>query len=118
MFNKDDYYKPTEIKSALDGNYVLYASNGDKDGLFYMSEHLEQIKPYLRDLIDLYNTKAEWKIQLSMRITFISYTDANQVQIMHSKSDNEKTMWGIDANDTIKQLINTLLKQNQEGLEN
>ena len=22
LFNKDDYYKPTEVKSAFDGNYV------------------------------------------------------------------------------------------------
>ena len=33
LCNKDDYYKPTEVKSAFDGNYVLYASNGDKDSL-------------------------------------------------------------------------------------
>ena len=32
LFNKKDYYKPTEVKSAFDGNYVLYESRGDKDG--------------------------------------------------------------------------------------
>ena len=30
--NEDDYYKPTEVKSAFDGNYVLYEGRGDKDG--------------------------------------------------------------------------------------
>ena len=30
LFN-EDYYKPTEVKSAFDGNYVLYESNSDKD---------------------------------------------------------------------------------------
>ena len=29
--NEDDYYKPTEIKSAFDGSYVLYESKEDKD---------------------------------------------------------------------------------------
>ena len=23
LFNEEDYYKPTEVKSAFDGNYVL-----------------------------------------------------------------------------------------------
>ena len=92
LFNKDDYYKPFEVKSAFDGNYVFYESNGDNDGLLYVFEYFEKIKPYLRDLIDFYNTKDEWKIQLSMCITFISYTDGNQIQLMHSKSDNVKTM--------------------------
>ena len=117
LFNKDDYYKPTEVKSALDGTYVLYASNGDKDGLLYIFEYFQKIKPYLRDLIDFYNTKGEWKIQLSMQITFISYTDANQVQLMHSKSNNVKIMCGVDANDTINELISTFLQRYQESLE-
>ena len=29
LFNKDSHFKPIEIKSALEGNYVLYESNGD-----------------------------------------------------------------------------------------
>ena len=29
--NEEDYYKPTEVKSAFDGSYVLYESKGDKD---------------------------------------------------------------------------------------
>ena len=68
-------------------------------------------------MIDFYNTKGEWKIQLSMQITFISYTDANQVELMHSKSDNVKTMRDADANDTINELISTFLQRYQEGLE-
>ena len=32
LFNEEDYYKPTEAKSAFDSNYVLYESRGDKDG--------------------------------------------------------------------------------------
>ena len=118
LFNKDDYYKPFEVKSAFDGNYVLYASNGDKDGLLYVFEYLEKIKPYLGDLIAFYNIKGEWKIRLSMQITFISYTDANQVELMHSKSDNVKTMRSVDANDTVNELISTFLQRYQEGLEN
>ena len=32
LFDEEDYYKPTEVKSAFDGYYVLYESRGDKDG--------------------------------------------------------------------------------------
>ena len=31
LFNEEDYYKPTEVKSAFNGNCVLYESRGDKD---------------------------------------------------------------------------------------
>ena len=30
LFDEDIYYKPFEVKSAFNGNYVLYESNGDK----------------------------------------------------------------------------------------
>ena len=30
LFNEEDYYKPTEVKSAFNGNYVLYESGGIK----------------------------------------------------------------------------------------
>ena len=29
--NEEDYYEPKEVKSAFDGNYILYESRGDKD---------------------------------------------------------------------------------------
>ena len=29
--NEEDYYKPTEVKSAFDGSYMLYESRRDKD---------------------------------------------------------------------------------------
>ena len=57
LFKFDDYYKPIELKSAFNGNYVLYESNGDKNGLLSINEYFWKIKPYLGDLIDFYNTK-------------------------------------------------------------
>ena len=30
LFNRDSYYKPFEVKSAFNGNYVLYEINDDK----------------------------------------------------------------------------------------
>ena len=59
LFNKDDYYKPIEIKCAFNVNYVLYESNGDNDELLSLYEYFEKIKPYLRDLLDFYNSTGE-----------------------------------------------------------
>ena len=109
MFNEDDYYKHVEVKSAFDGNYVLYESNGDKNVLLTIPEYFMKIKPYLRDLIDYYNTLGEWKTQLSMNITFLSFTDVDTRQIMHSKSDNVETMRGVDAYDIIEELIGAFM---------
>ena len=62
LFNEENYYKPTEVKSAFDGNYVLYESKGDKDGNLSLYEYFDNIKPYLKDMIDYYKSKGEWKI--------------------------------------------------------
>ena len=52
--NEKDYYEPKEIKSAFDGNYVLYESKGDKDAKLALWEYFNKIRPYLRDMIDYY----------------------------------------------------------------
>ena len=58
LFN-EDYYKPTEVKSAFDGSYVLYESRGDKDANLALYEYFEKIKPHLKDMIDDYKSKGE-----------------------------------------------------------
>ena len=59
LFNEEDYYKPTEVKSTFDGNYVLYESRGDKDANLALHEYFDKIKPYLKDMIDYYKSKGE-----------------------------------------------------------
>ena len=56
LFNDDAYYKPVEIKSAFNGKYILYESNGDEDNLLSIPEYFFKIKPYLYDLTEFYNT--------------------------------------------------------------
>ena len=116
-FNEEDYYKPTEVKSAFDGSYVLYAGKGDKDAGLSVDEYFDIIRPYLKDMIDNHKSKGEWKIQLSMRIIFVSFTDANETREMHTKSDNITIMSGIETEDVINELFNTFCKRYQEGLE-
>ena len=68
-------------------------------------------------MIDDYKSKDEWKIQITMRIIFISFIDKNGTQLMHTKSDNVEIMNGTDTSDATNKLINSFMKRSQEGLE-
>ena len=96
---------------------MLYESRGDKDAKLALYEYFDKIKPYLKDMIDDYKSKGEWKIQITMRIIFISFIDKNETQVMHTKSDNIEIMNGIDTSDVINELIDSFMKRYQEGLE-
>ena len=117
LFNEEDYYKPTEVKSAFDGSYMLYESREDEDAKLALYEDFDKIKPYLKDMIDDYKSKGEWKMQITMRIIFISFIDKNETRVMHTKSDNVEIMNGTDTSDAINELINSFMKRHQEGLE-
>ena len=57
------------------------------------------------------------KLQITMRIIFISFIDRNETQVMHTKSDNVEIMNGTDTSDAINRLIDCFMKRYQEGLE-
>ena len=96
---------------------MLYESRGDKDAKLALYKYFDKIKLYLKDMIDDYKSKGEWKIQIIMRIIFISVIDKNETQVMHAKSDNVEIMNGTDTSDAINKLINSFMKRYQEGLE-
>ena len=58
----EDYYKPTLAKSGYNNNYAQYESKGDK--ILTFKEYLTLIEQYLRELINYYKNKGEWKVQL------------------------------------------------------
>ena len=60
--------------------------------------------------------KGEWKIQLSMQVSFISPIN-KETNTMHSKSDNAEIMRGRTTNDVLNMLIETFKQRHQEGLE-
>ena len=85
---EEDYYKPTKVKSAFDGSYILYESIRDKDFKLSIDEYYDIIRLYLRYLIDDHKSKGEWKIQFSIRMVFVSLVDAIETLELHTKSDN------------------------------
>ena len=68
-------------------------------------------------MIDHHKSKGEWKIQLSMQVIFVSFTNANETREMYSKSNNVKIMSSIETDDIINELFNTFRKRYQEGFE-
>ena len=64
------------------------------------------IEPYLRELINNYKSKGEWKIQLTAQTNFISLRpDSDETRAMHTRSNNEEFMNGTDTDEIIKLLV-------------
>ena len=65
-----DYYKPKLTKTGYNKNYVQHESKGDK--ILTIDEYFTITEKYLRELIEEYKLKGEWKVQLTTEINFIS----------------------------------------------
>ena len=56
---------------------------------------------YLRELIEEYKLKREWKVQLTIEVIFISLKPgSNETRIMYTRSNNIEIMFG-DDNDVL-----------------
>ena len=105
----EDYYKPILVKSGYNKNYVQYESKGDR--ILAIHEYLALIEKYLRELINHYKNKGEWKIQLTAEINFISLKPgSDETCIMYTRSFNEEIMKGSDTDEVIKLLFESFLK--------
>ena len=71
----------------------------------------------MRKLINDKRKTVEWKIQLIMKINFISSKNFIETRDMHSKSDNTEIMVGVGNDEIIKNLFNSLLQSYQKDLE-
>ena len=74
-------YKPTLVKSGYNNNYIQYESKGDN--ILTVEKYLALIELYLRELINYYKNKGEWKIQLTAQINFISLKpDSDETRVI------------------------------------
>ena len=84
-----------------------------------LKEYLNLIEKYLRELIEEYKFKGEWKVQLTIEINFISLKPgSHETPIMYTRSDNVEIMFGDDNDDIIEQLFESLLQKYEENLQN
>ena len=124
LFDEDNY-KPIQTISIFDykNNYIEYVSRGDKDKILSIKEYLDykthgKLKYHSGNKVFGYKTEGEWKIQLSMKIIFVSSKDdSDEIREMHTKGDNIHIVMGSETDDIIKELFKSLLRRYQEGLE-
>ena len=102
---KRKYYRPIRTKGAFNDNYVEYESKRDKDKNLTPEDYLDIIRSFLKDIINNHKNQEEWKIQLTMQITFISSLDTGEFRVMHSKSNNVEIMMGTETDDIINELF-------------
>ena len=111
-----DHYKPILVKSGYNNNYIQYESKGDK--ILKLKEYLALIERYLRELINYYKNKGEWKLQLTAEISFVSLKPgSDETHVMHTRSDNEEFMNGSDTDGIIKGLFESFLQKYEENLQ-
>ena len=65
------YYKPITTSNAFNRNYIEYESIEDKEKIITIKKYLYMIRPHLINLINVYKTQDEWKIQLIIAINYI-----------------------------------------------
>ena len=110
-------YEPVLIKSGFDNNHLEYMSN-DNDSLSF-NEYLELIKPYLYDLINVYTAKGEWKLQLSVEISFVSQkAGSDEKRVMYTRSTPEEFMIGSETEEFAEKLFMSILQKYQDNLQN
>ena len=110
------HYKPILTKSGCNGNYVQYESKGDK--ILIIKEYLALIEKYLRELINYYKNKGEWKVHLTAEINFISLKPgSDETCIMHTRNGNKEFMNGDDTDEIIEGLFESFLQKYEENLQ-
>ena len=61
-------------------------------------------------MINDHKTRREWKIQLTIRINFISHKDSEETRTMCTKSHNIEIMKGNETDEIIKRPFEFLLQ--------
>ena len=111
-----DYYKPILVKSGYNNNYIQYDSKRDR--ILTLKEYLALTEQYLRELINDYKNKGEWKVQLVANINFISLKPgSDETRIMHTRSDNKEIMNGSDTDEVIEELFESFLQKYEHNLK-
>lgn len=49
---QEDHYKPEIFDNVYSNKYIEYQSNADRNKILSIREYLDEIKPYLKDIIN------------------------------------------------------------------
>ena len=76
------------MSNFCSSNYIEYERIGEKtDKTLSVEEHLNKIKPCLKDIINDLKKYETWEIQLTIANNLITSIDNNEACVIHSKSD-------------------------------
>ena len=99
----------------------------DKRNLFRLGKEIKAVNDrILRDIKNLFDLKDiinnlknsdMWRIQLTIANNFICSIDNDEEHVMHSRSDNIEIMISDEADEVIKELIDSLKNRYQNNLE-
>ena len=104
--SEEDYYKSILVKSFFKGNYKYYESKGDQEKILSVRQYLNKITPQLYDLINNDRiARRVWKIEISMRVNFISSKDTGETRTIYVWSDNVRIMWSSDTDDILDNFL-------------
>ena len=82
-----------------------------------IKDYLDEIKPYLKDVVNNLKKPKTWKIQLTIAFDFVSSKDIDDECVMHSKSGNIEIMIYDKGDKVIYELFESLHRRYQIGLE-
>ena len=83
-----------------------------------IEDYLDKIEPYLKDLIDGHKTHDEEKVQLTMKINFISSKNSDETRTMHIKNKMiTEIIIDKKTDEIIEELFNSLLQMTPKNLE-
>ena len=105
---EENYYRPVTVSNFWSNSYIHYKNNGDRNKTLLFEEHLNKIKPYLKDITNNLKKSNLRKIQLKIANNFISSIDKDEEHVMHSKSDNIEMIINDEADEVIKELFDSL----------
>ena len=100
-----------------ENNYIKLESNGDRKKNLSLTECLNEIKPYLRDIRITLQKSDTWKVELTNTINFISSKYVEEERVMHSKGTNIEFVFYDNANEVVDELFESLLLRYHIGLE-
>ena len=77
---EEDHYEPVRTSNDSSNNVIEYESNVDEFKILSVKEYLDIIRQYLNDIIHNHKTQGEWKIQLTLAITFLPPKDLKETR--------------------------------------
>ena len=117
LFDEDeDYYKPKLFSTAFENNYLQYQTFSSREKMLSPVKYIEEIKPKLIKLINKHKND-NWKIQLTMKITFIPVGNYNGKRSLYFKTKNVEIMMGSDTDQTVKELFESIMQKYKELIE-